>query len=179
MMLRTKSGIPKSFEVRVDFPDGYPAQEPRIYETAGRFPRHPDRHILPDGQCCLWLHPESKWEPDSPDSLLQFLNQALVFFERQLICELYPEDPWPGGERGHGFRGYAEYAFDLLGGDERLFSSLTPVLAGESDVGRNDGCPCGSGIKYKRCCLQRVEEVERRVDRAILRRAVRSGRRDV
>src|SRR3972149_10668940 len=24
-------------------------------------------------------------------------------------------------------------------------------------AGRNDPCPCGSGKKYKRCCLQRVE----------------------
>jgi len=22
-----------------------------------------------------------------------------------------------------------------------------------SDIGRNDPCPCGSGKKYKRCCL--------------------------
>ncbi len=24
-----------------------------------------------------------------------------------------------------------------------------------SKIGRNDMCPCGSGIKYKRCCLPR------------------------
>ena len=33
-----------------------------------------------------------------------------------------------------------------------------------SDVGRNDPCPCGSGKKYKRCCLLTgsVEEVQRK-----------------
>lgn len=25
-------------------------------------------------------------------------------------------------------------------------------------IGRNDPCPCGSGLKYKKCCLNRVEE---------------------
>ena len=25
-------------------------------------------------------------------------------------------------------------------------------------VGRNDPCPCGSGKKYKRCCLSKEEE---------------------
>jgi len=25
-------------------------------------------------------------------------------------------------------------------------------------VGRNDPCPCGSGKKYKRCCLPKEEE---------------------
>jgi tetratricopeptide (TPR) repeat protein len=28
-------------------------------------------------------------------------------------------------------------------------------------VGRNDPCPCGSGQKYKRCCLPREEAAER------------------
>ncbi len=26
-------------------------------------------------------------------------------------------------------------------------------------IGRNDPCPCGSGLKYKRCCLRRDEEI--------------------
>lgn len=31
-----------------------------------------------------------------------------------------------------------------------------------STVGRNDPCPCGSGKKYKRCCLgQSVEDTRR------------------
>ena len=25
------------------------------------------------------------------------------------------------------------------------------------DIGRNDSCPCGSGKKYKKCCLGKVE----------------------
>lgn len=178
MTLRTRSGIPKRFEVRVDFPYSYPGQEPRIYETAGRFPRHPDRHMLPDGQCCLWLAPESKWSPEDPDSLLSFLDEAIVFFERQLIHEMYPEDPWPGGEREHGSQGYAQYISDLLGGDKELISSLAPVLAGEFRVGRNDGCPCSSGNKYKRCCLPRVELVEQSVCRDVLRRAIQDRRGD-
>lgn len=28
-------------------------------------------------------------------------------------------------------------------------------------IGRNDACPCGSGKKYKRCCLAKDEEAER------------------
>ncbi len=27
-------------------------------------------------------------------------------------------------------------------------------------VGRNDPCPCGSGIKYKRCCLSKIENIK-------------------
>ena len=28
-------------------------------------------------------------------------------------------------------------------------------------VGRNDPCPCGSGLKYKRCCLNKDRESDR------------------
>ncbi|MCR5257714.1 MAG: SEC-C domain-containing protein, partial [Desulfovibrio sp.] len=30
-------------------------------------------------------------------------------------------------------------------------------------VGRNDPCPCGSGKKYKQCCLKRRREAEMRL----------------
>jgi hypothetical protein len=29
-------------------------------------------------------------------------------------------------------------------------------------IGRNDPCPCGSGKKYKRCCLEKDETAERK-----------------
>lgn len=33
-------------------------------------------------------------------------------------------------------------------------SSTEPDTAGPKHVGRNDPCPCGSGKKFKKCCLQ-------------------------
>jgi len=30
---------------------------------------------------------------------------------------------------------------------------LTPILRTEEQVGRNDPCPCGSGKKFKKCCM--------------------------
>lgn len=32
----------------------------------------------------------------------------------------------------------------------------TPFVAGAERLGRNDPCPCGSGRKYKKCCLGRL-----------------------
>jgi uncharacterized protein len=34
-----------------------------------------------------------------------------------------------------------------------LYKPTTPVAAASAKVGRNDPCPCGSGKKYKKCCL--------------------------
>ncbi|MDD3334836.1 MAG: SEC-C metal-binding domain-containing protein [Eubacteriales bacterium] len=25
-------------------------------------------------------------------------------------------------------------------------------------IGRNEPCPCGSGLQYKKCCLEKTEE---------------------
>ena len=32
---------------------------------------------------------------------------------------------------------------------------------GKKDLGRNEPCHCGSGRKYKQCCLSKDEEAER------------------
>lgn len=32
-------------------------------------------------------------------------------------------------------------------------SSKTPYVRSDVKVGRNDPCPCGSGKKYKKCCI--------------------------
>jgi preprotein translocase subunit SecA len=30
------------------------------------------------------------------------------------------------------------------------------IIRAEPKIGRNDPCPCGSGKKYKKCCLNRM-----------------------
>lgn len=30
-----------------------------------------------------------------------------------------------------------------------------PIVRDEPKIGRNDPCPCGSGKKYKKCCLRK------------------------
>ena len=37
---------------------------------------------------------------------------------------------------------------------ERLLNPQEPLFA-MPKAGRNDPCPCGSGLKYKRCCLDK------------------------
>jgi hypothetical protein len=44
---------------------------------------------------------------------------------------------------------------------ERVYpmKSKTEMLAFNKKIklGRNDACPCGSGLKYKKCCLGKIE----------------------
>jgi tetratricopeptide (TPR) repeat protein len=48
------------------------------------------------------------------------------------------------------------------------------MLTAMEKTGRNDPCPCGSGKKYKKCCLPKHEAEER--DRAVEQQAAREER---
>ena len=37
--------------------------------------------------------------------------------------------------------------------DEASSGKRKPVVRPGSKIGRNDPCPCGSGLKYKKCCM--------------------------
>jgi hypothetical protein len=41
--------------------------------------------------------------------------------------------------------------------DEPFTEPVIPFIREAPKVGRNDPCPCGSGKKYKRCCLDRTD----------------------
>jgi hypothetical protein len=42
--------------------------------------------------------------------------------------------------------------FDFFKDDENLLFPK-PIVNSSTKIGRNDACPCGSGKKYKKCCL--------------------------
>ena len=45
---------------------------------------------------------------------------------------------------------------DRYGDPEGLLQPAPPPQARGAKVGRNDPCHCGSGLKYKRCCLGKL-----------------------
>jgi hypothetical protein len=172
--LVAECGIPTHLAVRVEFPSDYPQGEPRIFEVAGRFPHVSDRHFFEDGQCCLWLPPESRWKPEDPDGLCRFLEEAAVFFDQQLVYEAEGQGEWPGEQRSHGDEGYLEFVQEALGGDRHLLAVFAPILTGlkTEHVQSNDPCPCGSRRKYKRCHKPRVEDIKKRMGSANLQAIV-------
>lgn len=167
--LRTKCGVRTAIALRVVFPYLYPKIEPLAYDIENRFPHTADRHFHTDGCCCLWLPPETLWIPDDVNALGHFLNQVAIFFDKQLICDASGGKAWPGDAHSHGVAGYVEFVRDLLAGSNELLLALAPVFINASLVGRNDYCPCGSGIKFKKCHWNAVQEISRRVGPATLR----------
>ena len=163
MTLRAECGVPTEIRVRVVFPANYPSQEPRAYDVEARFPLTADRHFYPDGQCCLWLPPDSGWNSTDPEGLCRWLEEVAVFFDRQLVLEAEGKDTWPGDQRPHGDAGYLQFVQEILGDGPHVLAAFAPTFAQRGAPGRNSSCPCGSSQKYKGCHLERVEEVKRRV----------------
>ncbi|WP_006748108.1 UPF0149 family protein [Thioalkalivibrio paradoxus] len=93
---------------------------------------------------------DSPQRPFQPPHFLSFYN-PIEIRERQLRWQ---------GERG-GF-GDDDFGDDVLGiGQDALgwenetlpLPFDTPYVREHPKVGRNDPCPCGSGRKYKKCCM--------------------------
>jgi hypothetical protein len=165
----TQSGIRDEIKICVVFPAFYPEQEPRAYEAGNRFLHTLERHFYEDsyreGRCCLWLPPNSKWNADDSESLLVFLDELVMFFDRELIFDATGK--WPGPQYDHGYNGYTEWIMEVLGGDQQVLAKLSPLLSSSMKVSRNELCPCGR-TKYKRCHLHSVERIRREVGTKIL-----------
>ena len=164
-ILEADCGVATRIRIRIDFRSNYPASEPIAYDAAGHFPTGLDRHILLDGQFCLWLPPCSPWDEDDPNSFLRFLDEVTVFLERQLIYDATGGKEWPGPQYRHGKYGYLDFMLSLLGDNEEHFQALFPVILGHLRPERNELCPCGSQRKYKRCHSDLVKDIIHRIGR--------------
>ena len=81
------------------------------------------------------------------------------WFEAVLFDALNnPEDPERFRMHRFGYFGNAADELDeLLAEDDAQGEAEAPIQNPLRDVGRNDPCPCGSGKKFKKCCLGRGE----------------------
>jgi uncharacterized protein len=118
------------------------------------------------------LHPEP-WRPLFDDDTSRILVAAIFSLERDeslteedranaLFRDISPErleemrrtvvPMLPDIVRGlHGFSLALDN--DLDDGDFGEQHHLDPTIRNAPKIGRNDPCPCGSGKKYKKCCL--------------------------
>ena len=67
---------------------------------------------------------------------------------------------WTDQQRKHYEKANEGFGFFKTGVLERKtvteFPPLTKTVSGKVKVGRNAPCPCGSGRKYKKCCIDKV-----------------------
>lgn len=122
---------------------------PAVYESGGRCTSIAEAleipvqelHVDSDGSCCLGIQIDP-----GPNSLERFIDDLVVpFFYRIACAERFGiarvrQDLWD--EYRHGADGLRDRLRDLS----------------SARTGRNDPCSCGSGRKYKVCCLRASED---------------------
>ena len=147
-----------AFAVRVDFKSIGFGGWPKVIEIGNRSAAIAeqndcpliDLHLFEDGALCLGI----SYAPTRNLTLQRFVQEIVIPFLYRLAyadrhgLEAAQAHLW--GEYFHGNEGHRQYQRDML------------ALAAH-DPGRNRSCPCGSGLKYKKCHYDEVEAVKRMV----------------
>jgi hypothetical protein len=152
---------------------------PTVWETGGRIPRIPDRHInQDDGSACLYIPLEFALQRPVPLRVVEFLEGPVWNF---FLGQAWVENGmgWPFGEREHGDEGIRALCSEIFGvSTDSAIREYVDIIA--RDVLKGHWlCPCGSGRKLRQCHQAQVVELKRRFP-AQLRRSLREqlGLRD-
>ena len=137
-----------SLTIRVEYPASFPerGRTPNVVLLShrDRWQKSSDAHINSDWSLCLFVPGESRIDFRQADSLKTLFAVLHIFLFKEYV---YQQDRirealtgkkavWPGEARSHGYAGIAEAIQDM------------------GKVGRNQPCPCGSGKKFKVCCMK-------------------------
>lgn len=100
------------------------------------------------GVLLSWIYPLTPFQGMVLHLVL--FSLAITLISLTLLCERIKETFWSGTEEEP-----LEEFVDLADphGVQTSPREQRPVRRLESKVGRNEPCPCGSGRKYKFCCL--------------------------
>ena len=118
------------------------------------------------------LHPDAK--ELRGDLLVLCAISGITFPEFDEWYEIEIKSNWGMREYEYGrirenFRDYDEdsdegeweddFDEDDFDGSDFSIPPVLPIRKERPDVGRNDPCPCGSGKKYKKCCLKKDQAI--------------------
>ena len=140
----------ETVRLRFVYPSTFPArnQPPSVYLEShrDRWKNGGNSHIEHNWKLCLFVPAESGIDFADENSLRKligvvhtFLLKERIYQRRLSLAELQGGiAEWPGPDRSHGIEGIREAIRDMGG------------------VGRNSPCPCGSGLKFKQCCIHKL-----------------------
>lgn len=140
--------IHDSYEIRIDFNQSDIFGFPKVFEESGIIRtfaeankiKLKDLHVDKDDadSCCLGIFPEYQWK----GAVAYIRDKVIPFYYWQSYRRIYGKEPWRG--HSHGVEGIKE-------------SMTMPPSQSAKGCSRNKKCPCGSGRKYKKCCMRRDE----------------------
>jgi hypothetical protein len=140
----------ESVKIRVEYPSSFPnrGKPPKVLLTShrDRWKKGGDAHINSDWSLCLFVPGESRIDFNGDDSLRTLFGVMQTFLIKEYFYQRALEQQaitgkkavWLGEARSHGMAGIAE------------------AVREQRRVGRNAPCPCGSGKKFKFCCMRQI-----------------------
>jgi SEC-C motif len=150
-VVRSRHGhVYESVAIRVEYPPSFPdrGQIPTVVLMSHRDRWHNrgNSHIIADWSLCLFVPGDSGIDfrqAGSLGALFAVLHTFLFkehVYQQALTREALTGERaiWPGEARSHGVAGVLE------------------AVRERGRLRRNEPCPCGSGKKFKVCCMQRI-----------------------
>jgi hypothetical protein len=158
------------YQVSIELLADYPKSLPIVRELGGRIPWKEEFHVEPEGKACVLL-PDERWNvfPEGA-SFRQFLDGPVYdFFLGQSLVAL--GENWPFGEWGHGAEGIYEYYCELFQTDDALTVLRFLYALSKLSMKVHWDCPCGSGLKIRKCCQAKITGLRRKIPPAVARKA--------
>lgn len=164
----------ESYDIKIQFPHGYPQDLPIVFETGNRLPKIPARHFnQTDSSACLFV-PYERWRIWPLGSSFQTLLTGAIndFFIGQVHYEEFGF--WPHGERAHGDQGVINYFSESFGLKDRLkMIALLEEATKRKTVKFMTKCPCGSGKMISHCHFEIVEGMRQGMPKFYLDEAIK------
>jgi len=148
------------FNLELYFSPDYPNEIPMVREVDNKIPH--TFHQFAGGFFCLCT-PSEQWlvfskRPTLENFILNLVNPYLLSW---MWYDQFNEMPW--GERQHGPKGIIESYQDLLKVESprHTIHFLGKLIMG--GIGKNDDCPCGSGLTFRKCHKSKVDRLSNRL----------------
>lgn len=84
-----------------------------------------------------------------PETFLEYKRLLYEALPDNIKKEVNDPDDYPNFENF----GFPDESSDFFNSSNDYEGWVEPYVKDEPDIGRNDPCPCGSGKKFKKCCL--------------------------
>lgn len=159
------------YRIEIEIPRDYPRSLPVVREVGGRIPWKPDFHVNQDGTACVFIPDDRQRCFPEGAPFIQFLDGPVQsFFLGQTIVARGGD--WPFGEWSHGEKGVREYYRALVGteNDDEILRFLE-VLS-KKEIKGHLPCPCGSGLRIRHCCKERLIDLRSKTQPQVARKAL-------
>ena len=160
--------------IKIVFPDNYPDELPKVYETGNRIKtKNAYTHFYKDGSACLFYPTERYFifPKDQEFQLKRFLDGPVKNFFFSQLYYIY-HNIWIFGQRSHGIKGLLEFYGEHLGipCDQKNILAVLSYLI-KPQIKGHWSCPCGSD-KLRKCHFEKFRSLNNQIPKKAIQRDI-------